>query len=599
MKKISPHQLQKKLTEVNILLSQGNISASENLLTELFDSFPNHPDVLSKLGTIYLCQEKLNDGISLIKKSLSINSFQPELLKNYAVALLNIGKPDEALKEINQAIQLNPNYIDAYYHQGIIYKHLRLLDAAIASYRKTIELDPNHLYARINSAVIFIGEKNYFSALNILQETLKINTSSPGIYYNLGLTYFGLKEFNLAIDNLDNAINLNPNYAEAFNIKGLALKNILAYEEAIINFEEAININPNLAEAHNNKGLTLQELKKFDLAASSYSEAMKCNPIYDDAYINNALLMLSNFKFKEGWECFEKREQLQDFLKSKQSITNKYLEELPEKKIRVLLHGEQGIGDHILFFSILHELQKLNYEITVKTDKRLFPILNRSFQGINFISASDVVHPGTFDFESLLGSLPHFFRNSLSDFERQKPAFLYPDQKKSNLLKSKIKNNLICGISWQSKNESVGDFKSVLLNQLLPILNIPNITFVNLQYGDTAKERFSLREKYGVDIINFEEIDTFNDLDGLASLINICDFVVTISNITAHLAGALGKKTYLMLPYSAGKIWYWHEDSDKSIWYPSVSIFRQSKPYAWENVIMNIRNTIEKDYIND
>ena len=127
-----------------------------------------------------------------------------------------------------------------------------------------------------------------------------------------------------------------------------------------------------------------------------------------------------------------------------------------------------------------------------------------------------------------------------------------------------------------------------MLKQLLPILNLPNINFISLQYGDTKEEVKSLYDEYGIDIRTVNEIDNFNDIDGLSSLIDSCDFVITSSNITAHLSGALGKKTYLLTPYSVGKIWYWHETRNKSLWYPSVNIYRQESNKSWNLPINNI-----------
>jgi ADP-heptose:LPS heptosyltransferase len=102
-----------------------------------------------------------------------------------------------------------------------------------------------------------------------------------------------------------------------------------------------------------------------------------------------------------------------------------------------------------------------------------------------------------------------------------------------------------------------------------------------------------LYDEYGIEIKTIDEIDNFNDIDGLSSLIDGCDFVITSSNITAHLSGALGKETYLFAPYSVGKIWYWHENRNKSLWYPSVNIYRQESNKSWnfsiENVIKDIR----------
>jgi ADP-heptose:LPS heptosyltransferase len=125
---------------------------------------------------------------------------------------------------------------------------------------------------------------------------------------------------------------------------------------------------------------------------------------------------------------------------------------------------------------------------------------------------------------------------------------------------------------------------------------LPDIDFIDLQYGDTEEEKKSLYDEYGIEIKTIDEIDNFNDIDGLSSLIDVCDFVITSSNITAHLSGALGKKTFLLIPYSVGKIWYWHENRNKSLWYPSVNIYRQEKNKSWNFSIENVITDVKDHY---
>ena len=117
------------------------------------------------------------------------------------------------------------------------------------------------------------------------------------------------------------------------------------------------------------------------------------------------------------------------------------------------------------------------------------------------------------------------------------------------------------------------------------MLKLKDITFVDLQYGDTRKERQSFYKKYGINLIKIKEIDNYDDIEGLAALIDACDFVVTVSNTTAHIAGAIGKQTYLMLPKGKGKLWYWSKENDQSLWYKSIKIMEQKEIGQWNEVI--------------
>ena len=148
-----------------------------------------------------------------------------------------------------------------------------------------------------------------------------------------------------------------------------------------------------------------------------------------------------------------------------------------------------------------------------------------------------------------------------------------------------------------SKNNEIGKEKSLSLTELLPIISIPDTTFINLQYGQVKDEINNISNQYGIEISMIDEIDNFNDLDGLASLINTCDYIVTSSSVTAHIAGALNKETYLLLPYARGRIWYWGESENKCLWYPSIRIYRCNENGLWSNPIEEIRTRLRDNKI--
>lgn len=702
LKKISPNQLQKTLSEASVLFSKGDLEASEKALNQLIFSFPSHPEVLSKLGTIYLYQDKLNEGIQLIKKSLEVNPYQPDILNNYAVALLNISQPKEALNVINKAILLKPNYIDAHYHQGLIYRSLDLYDEALKSYQKTTQLKSDHENARVNSAAIFIQLEKYHDAISILNEVQLLNPSL-GYFYNLGfanlkvgcfneaarffnevinqnpkhaeawnnlgLALIGLENFESALKSLDKAISLNnqyteafdnkgllliklerfnealtqfqialelepnnhkiynnlatanmhlrefntaitncnfslklsPLYAEAFNIRGLIYCELLEFDKALFDFNQAIELKAEHAEAINNRGLLFANQSLFEKAILDFEFASKLNPKLTVANFNLSIIYLLQLKFKEGWINFEKRRDVFDHLKKNEFLNKIYLTEIPQDQAPILLYSEQGIGDQILYLSLLPELAALPNQILVYINPRLLSLFKRSFPAIDFLSNKEIPNPSLFKYHALIGSIPQFFRRSKESFSNQKNSFLIADKNKTSVLRQnlKTKDNLVCGIAWKSKNEKIGHFKTSSLTDFLPILKLTSINFVDLQYGDTSQDSIYLRNEHNIRLTKIEDIDNFNDIDGLASLIDACDFIVTISNVTAHIAGALGKKVYLMVPHEKGRLWYWHDGLKKSLWYPSVEIFSQNETGDWSAPINQIKEKIEKEIAHE
>jgi len=207
-----------------------------------------------------------------------------------------------------------------------------------------------------------------------------------------------------------------------------------------------------------------------------------------------------------------------------------------------------------------------------------------------------------FDVHMPIGDLGKYFRNSINDFDLKRKGYLISDSNKTKQIKDGLAKGkkYICGLSWKSKREKLGKSKSIELTDLLPILKNKNITFVSLQYGDVAEELRSLSQNHGVYIHENITIDNFNDLDGHASLIDACDFVITVSNSTAHIAGALGKETYLLLPLGFAAVWYWSNKlENKSIWYPTISIFQKTIFNDWEAPVQSINNLLDNKIIDN
>ena len=193
------------------------------------------------------------------------------------------------------------------------------------------------------------------------------------------------------------------------------------------------------------------------------------------------------------------------------------------------------------------------------------------------------------DYQAPMGDLGYLYSvNKIFDTNQPKP-FLLGNNLISFGVKIRrnhgLKGKILCGLSWKSANQTIGVSKSLDLIELSPLLLIEGVEFVSLQYGSTKDEINFVEKKIGKKIHTIEELDIYNDIDGLVSLISECDFVVTTSNITAHLTGAIAKKGIVLLPFSKGKIWYWHSGVGQSIWYPSLELVSQAQVNDWTDPI--------------
>jgi len=250
--------------------------------------------------------------------------------------------------------------------------------------------------------------------------------------------------------------------------------------------------------------------------------------------------------------------------------------------------------------SMFEEAVKCFGEVTVQVDERLIPLLQRSISGAKFVDKSSPVDQSSFDLQLAHGDLGYFFRKSPPDFHAVRRCYLFADQQRVNALRAQLKIDLrpLVGITWRSKNSRLGSGKSIQLNRLLPILSNPAFRFVNLQYGDASDELDTLNQRHGVQVASCHWIDNFSDLDNHAALVDACDVVLTVSNTTAHIAGALGKPTFLMLSKGEGRLWYWaNRLRRRSMWYPTIDVFEQTNPGEWDDVVSNIHLNMMEKYL--
>jgi hypothetical protein len=198
------------------------------------------------------------------------------------------------------------------------------------------------------------------------------------------------------------------------------------------------------------------------------------------------------------------------------------------------------------------------------------------------------------DYQAPMGDLGHLCSvDKVMDTSRPKPFLSVNSFCKNDIkINNTLTGNILCGLSWKSANKDVGLSKSLNLIELAPLLLIENLEFVSLQYGSTKDEIEFIEKSIGKKIHMVDGLDLYNDIDGLVALIDRCDFVVTTSNVTAHLTGSIGKKGIVLLPFSKGKIWYWHSGIGQSLWYPSLEMVSQLHMNDWTDPIQKCKEWV-------
>jgi tetratricopeptide (TPR) repeat protein len=546
------------------LCQQSKIHEAKIIYLDLIRNYSSHPIALTNLGTIELQLGNAEAGIDLLKKSIEVDPNQSVALSNLANALVDLKEFDQAIFYYNLAIKLNPKFLEAYCNRGRAYRKHHKYENAISSYESALALSPDHINTLIDLGFLF-NEMQYFDkAIEMYNAAIKISPDNTRAHYNKSVTLGNLKYFNEAIQECDQTIKINPGLLDAYNLKTSFLINLKKFDVALNLIDQII-------------------LKKFDSPEAFFNKSVI------NFYLNN---------FEDAWIFYESRFGIktnEPYLIS----SNSALQNFDVENKKIYIWAEQGIGDQILFCTVLNDAIKTKNQFIVSLDPRLVPIYTRSFSNfanVKFISCSERIDESLYDLHLPQGGLGKFFRSSVNNFEnRSNFSYLKADDNKSFKFSKlfQFRNKKICGISWKSKRKDISHLKSINLKDFMPIFKIPNIIFINLQYGDVASDLAELKDEYGVNINVVDSIDIFNDLDSLASLIDVCDFVCSSSNATIHLAGALGKESYLFTPYSDAKMWYWsHQNSSHSLWYPSISIFSQPKIDDWETPIKSVANLL-------
>ena len=554
-----------KLTQEGIALhQQGNFSEAQVIYEQILMGKPDHFDALQLLGVLFAQVKKYSQSVEFLSKALEINPNHAGAFSNRGIALKELKQFDEALASYDQAIAVKPDYLDAYSNRGNLLMELSRFDEALVSYDQAIKINPDYAES----------------------------------YGYRGITLKKLNRFDEALASYNQAIKINPDYAEAYSNRGNVLNELNRFDEALASYDQAIKINPDYAEAYHNRGTILQELRQFDEALASYGQAIKINPDYVDAHWNAAICNFIKGNFKTGWIEYEWRWKHFE-CDSERLNTNRPIWDYKKTEQRLLVWAEQGIGDHILFGGLFSELLEDVPNLLVQIDQRLIPIFIRSFPKIKFYPSKNLdpnsnskIPESDYDIHLPIGSLGKYLRNDKKDFLPTRNTYLKDDELKTARIKKDLialasSNNKLCGISWKSKSTFTGHQKSTTLKYFIKTLDLEGYTFVSLQYGKTKDEIKEVRNELGVNIISYEEVDNFLDIDGLSSLIQACDKVITVDNITSQLAGALGKQTHILLTFNPW--WCWMLERNDSPWHPSIKLYRQDKINDWDSAFKKLK----------
>ncbi len=369
------------------------------------------------------------------------------------------------------------------------------------------------------------------------------------------------------------------------NNRGNTLKELKRYDDALASYDRALALEPGFAGAHHNRGVTLQELKRYDDALASYERASALRPDFVEAHWNESLVRLQLGDFHGGWRKYEQgwktglRGEPRGFAQPRWTGAE------PLAGRTLLLHVEQGFGDTIQFVRYAPLAAAAGARVILEAYPLLTTLLSE-VEGVNAVVSRGEPLPA-FDLHCPLLSLPLAFGTELDTIPARVPYLTAPPARLARWgARLPRAGGLRVGLAWSGR-ETPDPNRSVALAQLAPLFDLPGIHFVSLQKDVRDSDEAALRGRpellhLGPDLADFADT---------AAVIEQLDLVISIDTAVAHLAGALGKPVWILLPFSSD--WRWLLDRDDSPWYPTARLFRQDETRAWDTVIARVRAALK------
>lgn len=406
--------------------------------------------------------------------------------------------------------------------------------------------------------------------------------------------FTGQAQYAEAYDLLQTVIGIQPKFMPAWNGLGNCLKGMGEPEEALKCYQHAQAMNPRDPAVYSNIGALMMDVGEFDIAAENLVTALTLFPDMWGARYNLAICMLTRGELHEGTLLLQDRWALEKFKHTVPPYPVPYWS--GEKDARVLVWGEQGLGERILFFPMLRDLAAYGCQVFREADDRIIDMWRRSAPEVTFVGDRHRFEPGEITHHIAIGDLLPFFRSKWELFPPAPAPHLAHPELVRDMAAAMPQDRMAIGICWRSSNSEYGDHKSMnILEMVEPLVAaFPDAVLVNLQYGDTAEDIALARALTGAEIVTPPGVDLKENLEAVGGLMSVCNAIVSVSNTHAHLAAALGRRIFICLPKQNARFWYWFMDREDSPWYPSATLIRQRRHGLWYDVMDRVVEKIKE-----
>lgn len=541
------------------------------ILSRILELEPDNVSVLNEKGVILAGQGDMASALQAFDKCIQIDPIFEMAYRNLYAALVTCGRHAEAVTVAKLAIEkittdyrytFNVDLVVCLWRAGAIQEGRLAAEKIIAELTQLNDPKYRDLIARAHChyGIIFMELNEVESAQEQFMKAISLNPRNIDPYINLAKAYWYTDDLLQAIHWFDKALAINPNYDELHSQLGIVLSNAGRPELALPYMQSAVVQSPANPEFRCYLGMTQFALGQLDQAYANYE-----------------------FRWTRP-ECGRKTQ-----------LAIPEWTGLPEHGRSILVYKEQGLGDEILFATCLPDLLKRFERVIYIGHPKLKTLFTRSFPTIDIrdmdssLTLNDLGNP---DFQIPIGSLPRIFRKNVEDFPDHQ-QLLIPDAEKSALFRKRLlqnKGKFIIGIAWRSSFKSV-DRRAIYpqLEFWRPLFSLPDIVWINLQYGDVSEEIKQAEHDFGVNIINFADVDHFDDLDSSAALMKACDIVIGPCSSTVMLSAGVGVPTFRLIPY----IDSFCMGTDHYPWFPTMVLAVRRFGETWEMPIQRVADIVQ------
>ena len=547
---------------------------------------PSQPTALYHRGLLEIKSNDQEAALVSLSTSLELQPQSAHAWFSKGMVLLQQKQYASALTAFDNAIELGITTSDAFQQRALCHQELDQLDSAINDLEAALKIDPHHAVSLMTLGVISQKLGRFEAAINFYTQSIESDPQRVEAYSNLGAVLFESKRFEDARVTLEAAIELNPKLINAWNNLGATLMELYRFKESLDAFEQVLRLEPQHVDALCHKGLVLHNLDRIDEALTCYDKALAIDPDSTLAQWNKAIGLLLKGDFHKGWQQYEARwSHKKTQLQLREYPQPRWTADSSLENKHVFVYQEQGLGDTLMFARFIPKLVELGAHVTFEVQPSLFHLLTRCLPQAQIISMGQPVPD--FDLHTPLLSVPALLHLQEEEFSNS-DQYLCASSAKLEEWERRLgtRSQPRIGLVWSGNAAHQNDRnRSMSLDVLLGALP-KGFDYISLQ-NQVRPEDSALLENAG-QIRSFT--DSIQDFEDTAALCQCMDLVISVDTSVAHLSAALGKVTWVMIPYSPD--WRWMKNRQDTPWYSCMQLYRQTTPGCWEHPLTSVANAL-------